>query len=97
MKVPFYDWYRETIRNSKYRWVIIIGTLIYLLSPFDLLPDFIPLIGQIDDTVVLGVLIAEISGALVDRIKAQKSGSTGTVGETTDSPDTVEVDATTVK
>ena len=49
MKLPFYDWYRNLIRNSKYRWVIIVGTLLYLISPIDLLPDFIPLIGQIDD------------------------------------------------
>lgn len=96
MKVPFYDWYRNTIRNSKYRWVIIVGTLLYLLSPIDILPDVVPLLGQIDDTVILGLLVAEISGALMERIKAQKS-STQTVSETTAAPDTVEVDATTVK
>jgi uncharacterized membrane protein YkvA (DUF1232 family) len=96
MKLPFYDWYRNTIRNSKYRWLIIAGTLLYLISPIDILPDFVPLLGQIDDTVILGLLVAEISGALMERIKAQKS-STEAVGETIDSPDTVEVDATTVK
>jgi uncharacterized membrane protein YkvA (DUF1232 family) len=95
MKVPFYDWYRSTIRTSKYRWLIIAGTLLYLLSPFDILPDFVPLIGQIDDTVVLGLLVAEISTALIDRIKLQKGKADESVE---DKPaDTVDVNATTVK
>ena len=64
MRLPFYDWYRNLIRDSKYRWVIIVGTLLYLISPIDLLPDFIPLIGQIDDGIVVTLLVAELSGLL---------------------------------
>jgi uncharacterized membrane protein YkvA (DUF1232 family) len=96
MKLPFYDWYRNTIRNSKYRWLIILGTAIYLFSPIDLLPDFIPLIGQIDDTVVLGLLVAEVSSMLMDRLKAQKTTEAATVNGTTASTDTVDVNATKV-
>ncbi|NDJ16568.1 DUF1232 domain-containing protein [Myxacorys almedinensis A] len=95
MKVPFYDWYRNTIRNSQYRWLIIFGTLAYILSPIDLLPDFIPLIGQIDDTVVLGLLIAELSTAMFDRLKAQKTTEVATVDGVASS-DTVDVNATKV-
>lgn len=97
MKVPFYDWYRNTIRTSKYRWLIIAGTLLYLLSPIDILPDFIPLLGQIDDTVVLGLLVAEISTALLDRIKLQKGRTANSVDAVTESADTVDVNATPVK
>lgn len=96
MKIPFYDWYRNIIRNSKYRWLIILGTALYLFSPFDILPDFVPLLGQIDDTVILGLLVAEVSSMLLDRLKAQKGDSTETM-QGTPSTDAVDVDATTLK
>ncbi len=95
MKLPFYDWYRNLIRNSKYRWAIIVGTLLYLISPIDLLPDFIPLIGQIDDAVVVTLLVAELSGLLLDRVKTQKNK--GVAADTTvASAETVDVNATSV-
>ncbi|BAS57700.1 YkvA family protein [Leptolyngbya boryana CZ1] len=94
MKLPFYDWYRNLVRNSKYRWLIIAGTLVYLFSPIDLLPDMIPLIGQIDDTVVLGLLVAEVSSMLMDRLKAQKGTTTATVDGTP--AEAVDVEAKTI-
>jgi uncharacterized membrane protein YkvA (DUF1232 family) len=94
--MKFYDWYRNLIRNSKYRWLIIAGTLLYLFSPIDILPDVIPLLGQIDDTVVLGLLVAEISSLLMDRLKAQKNDP-NEVGQGTPSSDAVDVEATPVK
>ncbi|MBE9010117.1 DUF1232 domain-containing protein [Pseudanabaenaceae cyanobacterium LEGE 13415] len=96
MNLPFYDWYRNLVRSSKYRWLIIAGTLLYLFSPIDLLPDMIPVIGQIDDTVLLGLLVAEVSSMLMDRLKAQKGTTTATV-DGKPAEDTVEVEATTVK
>ncbi len=96
MKLPFYDWYRNLIRNSQYRWVIIVGTLLYLISPIDLLPDFIPLIGQIDDGIIVTLLVAELSGLLLDRVKAQKNKDVA--AETTvASAETVDVNATSVQ
>ncbi len=95
MKLPFYDWYRNLVRNSKYRWLVIAGTLLYLFSPIDLLPDMIPLIGQIDDTVILGLLVAEVSSMLMDRLKAQKETTTASV-DGKPSEDAVDVKATTV-
>lgn len=96
MRLPFYDWYRSLIRDSKYRWVIIVGTLLYLISPIDLLPDFIPLIGQIDDGIIVTLLVAELSGLLLDRVKAQKNKDVA--AETTAaSAETVDVNATSVQ
>lgn len=31
--------------------------LVYLISPIDLIPDFIPVLGQIDDVVVAAVIL----------------------------------------
>jgi uncharacterized membrane protein YkvA (DUF1232 family) len=73
MSNTFTDWYRKLIRDSKYRWLIIAGTLLYLLSPIDLLPDMIPFIGQIDDILILTLLITEVSQVLTERVKSAKS------------------------
>ncbi len=35
----------------------IVGTLLYVLAPVDLIPDFIPGIGFIDDAAILGLCI----------------------------------------
>jgi len=35
----------------------IVFTLIYVLNPFDLMPDMLPLIGQVDDVAVLGACL----------------------------------------
>jgi len=43
--------------------IIIIG-LIYFLSPIDLIPDFIPVAGLVDDAFVLGLVINQVKSDL---------------------------------
>ena len=76
-----YTWYRNTLRNPKYRWWVIIGTVAYLISPLDISPDFIPIIGQIDDVLLLTLFVTEVSGLVIDGWKAKK----GTVENSTNS------------
>ena len=71
-----YTWYREIVANPKYRWWIIGGTLMYLISPIDILPDVLPIVGQIDDAVLITLVASEISSAIKDRnamLKQQRS------------------------
>lgn len=91
-----YNWYRNTIRNPKYRWWIVLGTLLYIFSPFDIAPDFIPIIGQIDDVLVLSILVSEVSQLLIDGVKARKSQDVVSDTETS-TEKTVDVDAVSVK
>ena len=42
----------------------IIGSLIYVFSPIDLIPDFIPILGLTDDAAVLGICLAGIASDL---------------------------------
>lgn len=82
-----YTWYRNLIRNPKYRWWVILGTLAYLVSPIDVAPDFLPIIGQIDDIAILTLLVSEVSQMLGERIKSRKSNNlehdSASSGETT--------------
>lgn len=64
---PFMNWYRKLIRNSKYRWVVLFGTLVYLVSPIDIAPDMIPFLGWLDDGLIATIAITEISQILLDR------------------------------
>ena len=91
-----YSWYRNTLRNPKYRWWMILGTLVYILSPIDIAPDFIPIIGQIDDVVVLTLLVSEVSQLLIDAAKARKGETVAYTTENT-TEQTVDVDAVSVK
>jgi uncharacterized membrane protein YkvA (DUF1232 family) len=56
--------------NGRYReipWTTIaaiIGSLIYIFSPIDLIPDFLPILGLTDDAAVLGLCLAGIASDL---------------------------------
>jgi len=43
----------------------IIASLLYVFSPIDLVPDFIPVLGLMDDAAVLGICLASIANDLV--------------------------------
>jgi uncharacterized membrane protein YkvA (DUF1232 family) len=71
-----YNWYRDLVRNPKYRWWVVGASLVYLLSPIDLLPEALlgPL-GLVDDMVIVTVLATELAGVLRDRVSAKKPKS----------------------
>ncbi|NJN32148.1 MAG: DUF1232 domain-containing protein [Synechococcales cyanobacterium RM1_1_8] len=64
-----YDWYRSAIRNPKYRWWIILASAAYLISPIDISLDIFPIVGWIDDGIIAGLLVAELSQLLLERLK----------------------------
>ena len=78
----FYGWYRNTLRNTKYRWIIVLGTLLYLVSPIDIAPDFIPIIGWIDVSIIATLLVAELS-QLATEFLAQRSKSSSPIADDT--------------
>lgn len=90
-----YTWYRNIIRNPKYRWWIILGTALYILSPIDIAPDFIPVIGQIDDVVLLTLLVSEVSQLLIDGVKSRQ-GEKVASNPVDVTEETVDVDAVSV-
>lgn len=58
----FKDWYNGVYREIPWHSIaaIILGFL-YLLSPVDLVPDMIPVLGQVDDVVIIRWILTHIA------------------------------------
>ena len=52
-------------RKSK---LILAGTVLYLVSPIDVVPDFVPGLGQLDDVVIALLALHSILNRVDDRI-----------------------------
>ncbi len=59
---------KDRFKLSKSTLAIIIGALLYVISPIDLVPDVIPVLGLIDDVAIL----AAATKAIADEIKRYK-------------------------
>ncbi len=47
-------------RVPRRRKLLLVGAVAYLASPLDLVPDFIPVAGQLDDAVVVGLVLRHV-------------------------------------
>ncbi|MEM0979486.1 MAG: DUF1232 domain-containing protein [Cyanobacteria bacterium P01_H01_bin.58] len=77
--------YRRLMTHPRYGIWVILGTLLYLISPIDLSPDLFPLIGQIDDVALIVLMISAI-GQLV----GQQFQNQGTESDAKAAPETAE-------
>lgn len=96
-----HNWYRKALKHTKYRWLVILGTLLYLVSPLDISPDALPIIGWIDDGIIASLLISEVASLVTDELKKKQlfNNTIKTELETvidTDNVKTITVDAVTV-
>jgi uncharacterized membrane protein YkvA (DUF1232 family) len=72
------DYWTREYRTVPY-WVIgaAVFALLYVLAPFDLVPDAIPVIGQIDDAAVVSVCLALVRQELAKYAAWRESRNTG--------------------
>jgi uncharacterized membrane protein YkvA (DUF1232 family) len=47
-------------RISRWRKALLVGLLAYLASPIDLVPDFFPVVGQLDDLIIVAVVLRSL-------------------------------------
>jgi uncharacterized membrane protein YkvA (DUF1232 family) len=87
-----YNWYRGLLKNPKYRWWIVLGSIVYIVSPIDISPDFIPFIGQVDDGIVIALLVTEVSQVVKEKLQERNLRNANKVPT-----NSVEIDAVEVK
>jgi uncharacterized membrane protein YkvA (DUF1232 family) len=56
---------------------ILFAALAYFVMPFDLIPDFLAVIGYTDDAAVIALAIAAVSGAIKDEHRAKARAALG--------------------
>ncbi len=88
-----YNWYRDLLRNPKYRWWVIAGSIVYLVSPIDISPDIFPVVGWIDDGIVISLLIAEVAQIAKDKLQESNAKAT----KATQEPEAATVDVNAVQ
>ncbi len=71
-----HNWYRSLLQNPKYRWWVVGASIVYLVSPIDLAPDFIPFVGLIDDTLIISLLVSEVASIAKAKLQAHNTRST---------------------
>lgn len=89
------NWFSNAIRNSKYRWLVILGSLVYLVSPLDISPDVFPVIGWIDDGLLATIVLTELTQIAAERRRKIRQSAT----ETSDQFDTetvIDIESVTV-
>jgi uncharacterized membrane protein YkvA (DUF1232 family) len=47
----------DLFRNPKTRWLALIAVAVYVISPLDLIPDVIPILGWLDDATLISAVI----------------------------------------
>jgi len=76
-----HNWYRSLLQNPKYRWWVVAASIVYLVSPIDLVPDFLPFAGLIDDTLIVSLLVSEV--AQIAKAKLQSKSTRSSRAEAT--------------
>lgn len=81
--------YRRLLTHPKYGLWVLLGSLLYLVSPIDISPDLIPLLGQIDDVALIVLMVSAASQWLTqqflsEQVAEDELGQDDSVTETVD-------------
>ena len=72
-------WDKETPMSAR---LAALGVIVYVLSPIDVIPDFIPLLGWLDDLVVIPLGFALVRGLVPENVWLRSGGSVVKGGRT---------------
>ncbi len=86
-----YNWYRGLLQNPKYRWWVVLASVAYIVSPIDISPDVFPVVGWIDDSIVIGLLVSELSQIVSAKLKERSTRVNDPTK--TGTPDSIDINA----
>jgi uncharacterized membrane protein YkvA (DUF1232 family) len=87
-----YNWYRGLLQNPKYRWWVVLASVAYIVSPIDISPDVFPVVGWIDDSIVIGLLVSELSQVVSAKLKERSTRANDTT-KTGGTPEPIDINA----
>ena len=90
-----HNWYRSLLQNPKYRWWVVVASIAYLVSPIDLIPDFLPFAGLVDDTLIISLLVSEVSQ--IAKAKLQSKSTRSNVDKTDASVQVIDIQPITAR
>ncbi len=67
------DTFSGRYKMNKWNMSIIVGTIVYVLSPIDAIPDVIPVLGWLDDASIVGFAISKLADEIDRYRKFQKT------------------------
>ena len=73
-------YYVQDIVNGRYKkynmakMILIVALLIYIVTPFDIIPDWLPGVGFLDDVALLGYVMRLVNSELQDYYRWSKKG-----------------------
>jgi uncharacterized membrane protein YkvA (DUF1232 family) len=83
--------YQRVLRHPRTPWAarLVLGAAVgYLLMPFDLIPDFIPVLGQLDDILIVpGLVFLALKLVPAEVVAECRAASAGEAGEMEDDDD----------
>ena len=68
------DTFSGRYKMNKWNMSIIVGTIVYVISPIDAIPDIIPVLGWLDDASIVGFAISKLADEVDRYRKFQKTG-----------------------
>jgi uncharacterized membrane protein YkvA (DUF1232 family) len=94
------DGYRRLLTHPRYGIWVLLASFAYLLSPIDLFPDLVPLLGQIDDVALIMLMVSagtqwltqRMAPSTVEETRETNPGSTERPAQQTIDVDAVSVD-----
>lgn len=90
------DGYRRLLTHPRYGIWVLLASFAYLISPIDLSPDLIPLLGQIDDVALIMLMISAGTQWLSQRINPAEVEVTAPRQTQERTGPTIDVDAVSV-
>ena len=65
-------WHRQTPLTAR---LAALGVIVYVLSPIDIIPDFIPLLGWLDDLVIIPLGLSLVRGLIPPHVWLASGGT----------------------
>lgn len=75
------DTFAGRYKMNKWNMSVIVGTILYVVSPLDAIPDVIPVLGWLDDASIVGFAISKLADEIDRYRKFKRMGSQNLMGE----------------